>query len=293
MKIYKLAFKITNIIYKTSIGKKFRELIKSLCYFLVLRLSLGVVRVKGNKIFLKKHTPGFLRLLFFGVYEPFETNIFKKQIKKGNIVLDIGANIGYYTLIAAKLVGKDGKVFAFEPDPNNFLLLKKNVKLNNYQNVTLVNKAISDKSKNIKLYLSKNNFGDHRIYKSSENRESINIKCIRLDDYFKKINQRVDIIKMDIQGAEWAAIKGMQSLLRKNPNIKIIMEFSSDDLRKFGVNPKEFLDFLANLGFIFYNINEKKDKLEFINIDKIMEQFSGKEFTNLLCLKKNENITYR
>jgi len=168
--------------------------------FVISHLKSTFAEVDGHKMFLDSKDS--LNLSINGVYEPFETELVKKEIKKGDVVLDIGANIGYYTLIYAKLVGEEGKVFAFEPDPDNFALLKKNVEINGYRNVILAQKAVSNKTGKIRLYLSEVNKGDHRIYDSHDGRKSIEIETIRLDDYFKNYNVRIDFIKMDVQGAE-------------------------------------------------------------------------------------------
>ena len=98
-----------------------------------------------------------LRLSINGTYSEYETDVMKKIVKKGDVDLDLGANIGYYTLIFAKIVGKNGKVFAFEPDLTNFTLLKKNVEINGYKNVVLINKAVSDKTGKLKLFLNERN----------------------------------------------------------------------------------------------------------------------------------------
>jgi len=116
------------------------------------------------------------------------------------VVVDIGANIGYYTLIFARLVGEQGRVFAFEPDPANFSLLAKNVAVNNYHNVELIQKAVSDQTGNARLYLSPKSTVDHRIYSSNDNRKFIDVEAVRLDDYFLDNNGKIDFIKMDIQG---------------------------------------------------------------------------------------------
>src|SRR3989344_3364089 len=97
------------------------------------KFKLNSVEVMGNKIFLDDHDS--LRLSILGVHEPYQTEIIMKNVKRGDVVLDVGANIGYYTLLFAKLVGPEGIVFAFEPDPTNFSILKKNVETNNYTNV--------------------------------------------------------------------------------------------------------------------------------------------------------------
>ncbi len=108
-------------------------------------LKSNFAEVQGQKMFLDKKD--VLGLSINGVYEPLETKLVRKEVKKSDVVLDIGANIGYYTLILAKLVGKKGRVFAFEPDPTNFALLKKNISINGYKNVILVPKAVAGKTR--------------------------------------------------------------------------------------------------------------------------------------------------
>jgi FkbM family methyltransferase len=178
------------------------------------KLKSNVAEVNGHKMFLD--TKDSLQLSTLGVYGPLETELVKNEVKKGDVVLDIGANIGYYTLIFAKLVGNEGRVIAFEPDPNNFALLNRNIDINGYKNVRLIQEAVPDTTGNIKLYLSEDNKGDHRIYDVGNGRKSIEIEVIRLDDYFKDYHDKIDFIKMDIQGAEMGAIRGMTALLQSN-----------------------------------------------------------------------------
>jgi hypothetical protein len=121
--------------------------------FIVSRLKSTLAEVDGHKMFLDSRDS--LGLSIFSIHEPLETGLVKEKIKKGDVVLDIGANIGYYTLIFAKLVGEEGKVFAFEPEPTNFSLLEKNVEINGYKNVVLIQKAVSNETGKIRLYLSK------------------------------------------------------------------------------------------------------------------------------------------
>lgn len=104
----------------------------------ILIIFFNPIEIQGHKMFIEPADG--LEFLIKPHHEEFETEIFKKEIKKGDTVLDLGAHIGYYTLLAAKLVGEKGKVFAFEPEPTNFALLKKNIKINNYQNVIPVQK---------------------------------------------------------------------------------------------------------------------------------------------------------
>ncbi|MFB0524156.1 MAG: FkbM family methyltransferase [Phycisphaerae bacterium] len=257
--------------------------------FIISHLKPNFVEVQGHKMFLDSKDS--LGLSITGIHEPFETELVKKEIRKRDVVLDIGANIGYYTLIFAKLVGEEGKVFAFEPDPDNFALLKKNVQINGYQNVILVQKAVSNKTAKIRLYLSEENKGDHRIYDSHEHRKSIEIEAIRLDDYFKNYNGRVNFIKMDIQGAEGGAIEGMTNLLKKNKSVKIMTEFWPIGLKRFGIDPEEFLKLLMQYGFKLYHIIEQEKKIEPVNISssysKLLDRYyPDGDFTYLLCVKE-------
>ena len=155
-------------------------------------------------------------------YEPCETRFCLSQLRDGDVALDIGANIGYYTLLFARRVGPRGHVFAFEPEPSNFALLTKNVQLNGYTNVTLVNKAVSDTNGRLRLFLSMGNNADHRVYDSQDGRHSVEVESVRLDDHFAGFSRAINFIKMDIQGAVLPAAQGMTSLLQKNPDVVLV-----------------------------------------------------------------------
>lgn len=228
-----------------------------------------------------------LWLSFSENYERAETKLVRSEVNKGDIVLDIGANIGFYTLIFAELVGEEGKVFAFEPDPDNFDLLRKNVRVNSYKNVVLVQKAASNKTGKLKLYLSEDNKGDHRIYDPHDGRRFIEIESVQLDDYFRNYDSKIDFVKMDIQGAEGLVLQGMANLLEKNKNMTILTEFSPMALKGAGTDPKQYLRLLTENGFILYHISEEKERLESVNIAQLLKMFTSarKNHTNLLCKK--------
>jgi hypothetical protein len=110
-------------------------------------------------------------------YEPYLTKLVMDLIRPGDVVVDVGAMIGYYTVIFARLVGADGTVYAFEPDPENFAILEENVSLNGYSHVRLERAAVSDRAGTGRLYLNTSNRGDHRIFDSSDGRPSIDVAC--------------------------------------------------------------------------------------------------------------------
>ncbi len=195
------------------------------------------------------------------VFEPNEVALIKEHVKKGDTVIDIGANIGYYTLLFAQLVGESGQVIAFEPDPENFALLHKNIILNQYNNVKLLQKAVSNQNKQTYLYLCDDNKGMHRLYDSVCCRGRVEVETICLDDYLPKIVKKVDFIKIDIEGAEYDALRGMEKILyQQRP--KLLTEFSPAALFEYGIKPQIYVDFLTQLGFDLYQVDEKLNLID-------------------------------
>ncbi|MGA1875209.1 MAG: FkbM family methyltransferase [bacterium] len=238
--------------------------------------------VHGHKMYLGDND--FLHISVNGNYEPSETRFFQNEVKEGNIVIDIGANIGYFTLLFAKHAGKRGHVYAFEPEPYNFGLLKKNIEINGYTNVTLVNKAVSDCTGKLELFLNEDNRGDHRIYNSHDGRRSLIIDSISLDDYFADFDGKINLIKMDIQGAEYHALKGMISLLSKNPQIVVETEFWPFGLLCSGIEPKVYLELFLELGFTIYLLNEEKQMISKADHRRLLDIYTPENrlHTNLV-----------
>jgi len=191
-------------------------LVRRIYEFLGSRLvtsdDVALIDAPGGKMYLDAaYQHGASWILFLdGVYEKHETELFSGVVKEGMTVVDLGANIGYYTLLAAKLVGEKGKVFAFEPEPHNFALLVKNIKANGYDNVVPVQKAVSNRSGTTRLFLHQEDAGRHKIYDSHDSRDSIEVDVITLDSLGEDNQYPIDLIKMDIEGAEMAALVGVE-----------------------------------------------------------------------------------
>lgn len=231
-----------------TIIKVFRKLVKPLTgkhlgrtrmykiWYALLLQFLNPISIPGHKIYVNPKDDS-LGLLINPIFEEKETKIFNEHIKEGDIVVDIGANIGYHTLTFAKLVGKTGKVYAFEPDPINFNYLKKNIEFNGYKNVIPIQKAVSDITGKGKLYLYKR-AGVEKIWdlKEKGNRPTIEIDMIKLDDFIKKI----DFVKIDVEGAEGMVLRGMPNLLRQN--IKMVIEIANDFQNIIGIDSKKILE---------------------------------------------------
>jgi len=196
------------------------------------------------------------QLVEFGVWEPGLTALVRKRVRPGGTFVDVGANVGYYTLLAAKLVGPAGRVIAFEPVPAEFELMRRGVEANGFHSgVYLEQKALSNKQGRLELYLSAANRGANSVVETS-GEAHVSVPAITLDEYLGA-GSPVDFIKMDIEGGEGFALEGMQQTLRSNRTIELAMEFSPWSLEHAGYSPEHLLDLLADDGFVMHIINEE------------------------------------
>lgn len=202
-----------------------------------------------------------------------ELKLIGSIVKPGFNVLDIGANIGFYTEVFSKLTGPEGSVHAFEPEAANFKYLQQNC--GQCKNAALINKAVSDKTGPIKIYLSKMLNVDHRTYPIDDYEDVMQIEGITIDDYLTSKNiGKIDFIKMDIQGFEMSALKGMEKTLKNNPSVKIITELWPYGLKKAGSSAPEMADFVMSKGFEIYLVTSNqlqlltKEKLNGLNQDE-------------------------
>ena len=230
------------------------------------------------------------------IYEPFEIGIVQHVVKKGDTAIDIGAMIGCYTLVFAKLVGETGKVFAFEPEYENYNIVKSNVLINGYDNTKIVNKAVSDIDGEMPLYIHDANLGMHTLGKPTywKPKGVVNVKTVQLDTCLSK-SCRVDFIKMDIQGAEGLALKGMERTLRDNKDVKMIIEYSQQELEGLG-KPTECLKLLIKYGFNIFEIDRWQKNVhsrmlrKITDIDRFSKRcyegyYGGCTWMNLFCVR--------
>lgn len=246
------------------IKNRMRKLYKKL-YLEFLRIfksknGLIIKKILDYKMYLDIDDTGLSReLLFKGVREELQTEIWKKMIRPEMNILECGANLGYYALMEAAIVGNKGRVYAIEPIPENFRILKKNIKLNNYSNIIKAyNLAISDQEGNSKIAVTKNsNFATMLLEKDimskwmskklkQQTKKIIKIKTVRMDNFLK--NKRdIDLIRMDIEGYEIKVIKGLISAIEKSRKpIKLFIELHPSVLKEDKMISK-FVKDLLNL----------------------------------------------
>ncbi len=183
-------------------------------------------------------------------------NALKEYIKPGMRVVDVGANIGFYSILFAKIVGEKGSVHSFEPDKENFRHLISNSK--KIKNIFANNLAVSDKTGKIKLYRCDINV-DHQTYDNGEGRVFTEIDSISMDDYF--INgEPVDLIKTDTQGFDYFVIGGMKELIKKSKRLILTTEFWPFGLNKSGIDPEKFISLLEEMGFKLTYMDKDAEK---------------------------------
>lgn len=240
-------------------------------------------------------------------YETLESTIFEKYLKNSMTVLDLGANIGYYTMFAASIVGPLGKVFAFEPSPNNLNLIRASVQVNSFHNVVVVDGAVSDQVGISSFYLSPYYISEHSLFDyhyssglyTSQNKIDVNV--LTIDHYVEKqVISKVDFIKMDIEGSESKALNGMKKTLDENKNLILITEFWPRGFANDKKNPRDFLETLQQFEFKIHHIDELEQKVYPVSVSEMMniadlrtknwteknkEIQSGGWYTNLLCIK--------
>jgi FkbM family methyltransferase len=255
------------------------------------QLKRGPLMVQGQQLDLRVGEKGSFRStleLVLDRYEPDTTRLFHHLLRPGMTVIDIGAHAGYFSLIAASCVGAAGNVYAFEPFPASFRQLQRNIELNGYKNIHAVRKAVSDRTGVRKLLVNPKGSDRHSLFagESSWEPESPEVETTRLDDFLEECDwPRVDLIKMDIEGAEPAAMAGMKQTLEKCGVRYVITEFSPELLKAAGCEPRKFLQEVTNIGFTFYLIEEEIEPKP-LNPDAFSDfilDLQDRGGTNLLC----------
>ncbi len=205
-----------------------------------LMSGVSVFRTFGNKVY--QHAFPIYRPLY-AAYKAYtdhaERRLLRQILVPGAVAVDAGANIGIYSQFLARCVGPAGAVYSFEPAPENFKRLRAAAR--GFSNMHVLEAAVGERSGKSELYLSDTLNVDHRTYLTDNSaRRVVQIDIIALDDYFKP-GQRVDLIKMDIQGYELHALRGASRVLADNPNAKLLLELWPYGLRQAGTSWLELI----------------------------------------------------
>ena len=222
-----------------------------------------------------------------GSFEPECTFLLAKLIKKGDVVFDIGANFGWYSCHFAQLVGETGKVHVFEPT-NAIEELKNNLILNGFEARCILNKVALGAKKGIDTLFIPKKLGTafaslrEHSYSDSGKSRKISVHIEKLDEYIlsNKI-EKIDFIKMDVEGAEYLVLKGAENVLKQYSPV-IMLELYDGHIKCFGYSQGELINYLGGFGYHLYEINEKEK--EFGSLRKV-NSFSDTNNYNFLALK--------
>lgn len=214
--------------------------------------DIKIIETKNFKIYVDLNDKAVGSNIISGTYEPHVTKIFSTYLKPGMRALDIGANIGYFSLLSASLVGKDGNVFAIEPNMNNCRLLQASINLNSFKNISIMQIAAHSSTDLLSLNSSYSNGTTSDLSTDIDLLIASNtVAAIQLDN-LKELDKGVDFIKIDVEGAEYNALQGANKLISKFRPI-IVSEYSPMLMPGIsGVDGLTYLNFICSIG---YDIN--------------------------------------
>lgn len=223
---------------------------------------------------------------YYGYCEANLTNFLLRFIKEGDVVLDVGAHVGFYSMLTSSLVETKGRVYSFEPTPWTYKLLKENTE--KLSNVTLNNKAVSDKKEIISFKDYGPGYGAYNTAHKEgsilkKKAETINIETVVLDEYCKGGNIAPDLIKLDAEGYEYAILQGMVNILEVNRPV-VTLEVAGGE--EWSGNCKKSIEFLVSKKYKPYEMGLDG----FISPHTIKDNYEY-EYDNLLFVPEEKNIT--
>ena len=234
-------------------------------------------------------SPNFERWLYLrahqvGMMGRDEREFLEKTIRPGMQILDVGSNIGLYSIILARLAGPEGRVTSFEPDLELFTVFRRNCELNGIVNLTAHQLALG--SARARLLLNKMivNSGDNHLGATPHVlfREAIAAEVVSLDEHLP--NLPVDFVKLDVQGWELEALRGMRRMLTANRNVKIYFEFMPQNCPRAGSSYDDLLDYLQSLDFQIMD-PVGGQVLDRAALTVLAKSLRGLHYTNLLACR--------
>jgi FkbM family methyltransferase len=248
---------------------------------------LSVV-VDGVRLFGSSEHQRFMHWLLKGSYERHMRRLFKHELTSGMRVLDVGANIGYYTLLAADAVGSAGRVFAFECVPSNARFLRHNVALNGFSNtVSIVQKAAGRGSGVSRCFADTRYSLRSSLVLEPEGAQAIDVECTTIDDVVGS-RESIDVAKVDVEGMEIDAIKGMEQTIARSESLTMFVECCPHMLSLAGGSVAELLGELDRHDFRVQIIDEPERRLS-ADLSELFaaERAGDKKYSvNLYCKKR-------
>jgi FkbM family methyltransferase len=221
-----------------------------------------LIRYRGGKIYLKLKESRWMMERAFSVYEFWKTKVFLDIVRQGMTIVDVGVNRGYFSLLFAKLMNDKGKVLSFEPNPSSCFWFRKSIQSNGYKCIKLFQYALSDKEGSATLYRGTYSGSSSLFPSLHTKKETITVKTRKLDNVLKDEGiDKVDILKIDVEGADLLVLKGAERLLKRQ-NIKLAMDVDV----KSSQERNQLFDFLKSCDFEVFRIG--KELVPIRKIDK-------------------------
>jgi FkbM family methyltransferase len=227
----------------------------------------------------------YLRLHKFGHMGGTERAALHRLVHPGMTVVDVGSNLGLYTVLLSRLVGPAGRVLAFEPDPDLFALLQRNGALNGCHNVASHNLALGSRRDRLLLHKMIVNSGDNHLGEGGSKlfRRTVETEVVSLDEFTPDLQP--DFVKIDVQGWELPVLRGMARLLKQHPPAGIYLEFWPEGFRRAGYAADDVVAFLTGLGFHFH----RADTLEALDpaaLGAIAHRLTGLKHVDLYATRQ-------
>jgi len=236
------------------------------CEYYYLGNNIGLVLIDSNKLLLPTDDFGVSSHIIYGCsWEPWETRLIQELMEPEQTWIEIGANVGYYTINMGNILRQGGQLYSFEASPYLYNLLLHSISMNGLDDVVSLSNRAVWKTSNEKISFvdsDKKYVGGSHIAYGEQDKGSVVVSTITLDKAIKD-HSSIDFLKMDVEGAECNILKGASSILENSPNLSIIMEWNSMLQKKAGSNPEECLNYLSS-----YNL----DKMYIIQHDGELEE---------------------
>lgn len=244
----------------------------------------GIFRLKGLRMQPEMPLNARIDVLREGA-EPEIQKLLSNVLRPGMTAIDIGANIGLLTRYFRRQVGREGRVIAFEPDPSIFEFARFNNR--RFANVEVVQGAVSDNEQPVVLHLNYESSASNSLFGRTESGESVTVSCTTLDAFLKKRSDpKVDLVKIDVEGAELNVLRGMRQTMSRLPDLKIITEYFPAIQRNAGMLPKAILDELRSHKFHLYMILGRGAIAPLREDDVPQSALNRQGYVNLFCRRE-------
>jgi FkbM family methyltransferase len=254
-------------------------------YGLAALLRPGVTRVGTWTVYFHRGDIAISHALRAeSTYEPFELELIARLLRSGDCAVDVGANIGLHTLAMSAACGPTGRVLAFEPDPGNLRLCRRNLEVNECKNVELLPVAVSDQPGTLRLFLNSDNRGDHRVYDPGDGRGSLDVAAVPLAEVLADRQLTPRLLKIDVQGWEPKVLRGALPGLRGPQPLVLMTEFWTAGLVAAGSSAREYLELIDELQLDLYEIDAWRGWVAPITPDR-STLLKAERNTNLLGLR--------